>query len=399
MSSSLASLFYALLAAAIVCAQEPVTPDRAQSAARFFQPDPAEEPLACEVHPLAPALSYRLAYRAGYSVTVPMGQFAGRQGTLGVLVRVTPKRAGAQPLLLKDTGDLPAGSGQQERDTSKFEAQLQGDFYLGEGHYQAELVLTDGQQRVCRRRWDLEVKPHKGVAAALPPGRLAALSQLEWPHLGTRPGSLTIFLHAGAPRGNPVLLASLAAILERMPFSRLQVVVFSLDQRKELLRQNVADADGFQRVAEALNDFNPATVSYRVLQDPAGHRDFLWQLLARETLRAEPPDAVLFVGYSTLDDSRVFVPPACADGSRKTLYAYFDFAQPATRRYLPPGFGRRRPRGPSGASLPQARPPQPDMPDAISRIAQACSGKVFHIHSPDHLASALRKTAHQLPPR
>jgi hypothetical protein len=36
------------------------------------------------------------------------------------------------------------------------------------------------------------------------------------------------------------------------------------------------------------------------------------------------------------------------------------------------------------------------MPDAISRITRACSGKVFPIHSPEDLAGALQKTAELL---
>jgi hypothetical protein len=46
--------------------------------------------------------------------------------------------------------------------------------------------------------------------------------------------------------------------------------------------------------------------------------------------------------------------------------------------------------------MPQAGPMQPEMPDAISRITRACSGKVFHIHSPGDLASALEKTGELL---
>lgn len=397
------TLLCALLAAAGLYGQEPVPAEAVERVVRVFQPNPAERPLACEVRPLAPALTYRLVYRAGYRVTMPMEQFAGEQGPLGVLVRVTPK--GAAPLLLRQRETLPVASGEEGRDASKFEAQLQGGFFLGAGEYHAELVLVDRRQRVCRKQWDLELNPRKAVKTALSAGQLAAFSQLGWPRLGTRPGSLTIFLHAGLSRANPVLLESLAAILEQMPFSRVQVVAFSLDQHKELLRQNVGDSSGFRRIKQALDDFNPATVSYGVLEDPAGHRQFLWQLLAKEELRAAPADAVIFVGYTTFDDTHVFVPPACANGSRKTVYAYFDYAPPSRRRYPAPGPGGRRTRGAAGfgvpsqedwADVPQGVPMQPEMPDAISRIIRACSGKVFHIHSPGDLASALQKTGELL---
>ncbi len=393
MSLKTASLFCAPLVAVMLYGQEPVAPEAAAAAARRFLPSPLEKPLACEVRPLAPALSYRLVYHAGYSVTLPMGQFAGRESTLEVLLRVTPARAGAQPLLLKDAGKLPASSGGEKRDATKFEAQVQGGFYVGEGPYHAELVLTDSDKRVCRGQWDLELKPRKGVGTALAPGQLAPLFQLDWPTLETRSGSATILLHAGLPAGNPVLLASFAAILDRMPFRRFRAVVFSLDQHKELLRQNVGDAGGFRRVAEVLRDFNAATVPIQVLQDRAGHRDLLWHLLAKESVRAEPSDAVIFVGFSTFDDSHVFAPPACADGSRKALYVYLDFAPPGSRRIPPPGIGRGRARGPLAGDYPRAGA---EMPDVLTRIARACGGRAFHIHSPEEFATALRKTAELL---
>ena len=213
MSLNFATPFCALLAAAVVFGQEPVPPGAAPSVVRWFEPNPAEKPLACEVRPLVPALTYRLVYRAGYLLTVPMEQFTGQQRALDVLVRVTPKRAGDQPLLLRDIERFPAGSGEPGLDASKFEAQLQGGFFLGEGEYHAELVLIDAQQRVCRKRWDLELKPHKALETALSPGRLAAFSQLDWPHLGARAGSLTVFLHAGSPR----LESSAARIAGRHP--------------------------------------------------------------------------------------------------------------------------------------------------------------------------------------
>jgi hypothetical protein len=365
MSSGFARMFCALAAAAVSNGQAQI---------------PAEQPLACEVRPLAPTLTYRLIYRAGYVVTVPLEQFGSEQRTLAVTVRITPKRAGARPLLLRDIGKLPVGS-----DPAKSEAQVAGGFFLGAGGYQAEMVLTDSQQRICRKRWDLELKPHRGVQSALSPGQLAAFSQLEWPHLeASGAGALTVLLGAGARERNAVLLDSLAAILDRMPFSHVHVVAFSLDQHKELLRQDVAGARGFERVAKALEVFNPATVSYAVLKDPAGHRDFLWQLLAKEGLRAEPADAVLFVGYSTFDDSHIYAPPTCADGSRKTVYAYFDYSEPSRREYRQPGRQRRE-------GLPRVALAQPDMPDAISRITRACSGTVFHVHSPEELAVAVEK--------
>ena len=389
------TLYCALLAAAGLYGQEPVPPEAAEAVSKLFQPHPAERTLACSILPLPPRLTFRLVYRAGYSVSVSMEQLIEEPRSLEVLVRVTPKRGEAQPLLLKDTATLPAEAAEQGRAASKFEAHVWGGFYIGEGEYRIELVAAGSGQRICRKQWDIELKPQKSVKPALSPGEVAAHSQIDLPRLGGRTGSLTIFLDAGADRGNPVLLQSIAAILDRMPFRRVQVVAFSLDQHKVLVRQNVTDAAGFGQVAEALHGFNPAIVSYGVLQDPAGHRDFLWKLLAKEGLRAPPDDLVMFVGYSTFDDSHIFVPPACTDGSQKTVYVYLEYALPGRARL------HRRVRGMPGpgepppgpwTDLPEVATMQPVMPDAISRITRACSGKVFPIYSPADLASALQKT-------
>ena len=397
MSSHFAALLGALLAAAMVHGQEPVAAEAAPSTERLFQPSPEDKPLACELRPVAPELTYRLVYRAGYLATVPMGQIAASQRGLAVLIRVTPQRAGARPLLLKDFAKFPERSGEQGRDAAKFEAQIPGGFLVGEGQYHAELLLADEQRRVCRKSWDLELKPHKAVSAALTPGQLLAFSQLEWPHLGARAGSLTVLLNAGTPAGNGVLLESLAAIVEQMAFGHVKVVAFSLDQRIELLRQEVAGPPDLRRVEEALKGFNPATVSYDVLRDPAGLRRFLDGLLAQEEAPVAPGHAVLFLGYPALDDSHVPTPAACTEGSRKAVYAYFDFVPPTTvRRERPPENSMRHHRG-SWAE--QQVPMMRAMPDAISRITHACSGKVYHIGSPSDLAAAVQATDQLLPGR
>ncbi len=395
-SSKFVALIGALLSGGIVYGQVPVPAEAAPSAERLFQPSPQEKPLACEVRPLAPELSYRLIYRAGYLATVPMGQFTASQRGLAALIRITHQHAGARPLLLKDFAKFPERSDEQGRDAWKFEAQIPGGFLLGEGQYHTELVLADDQHRVCRKAWDFELKPHKAVNSVLSPGQLLAFSQIEWPHLGARAGSLTVLLNAGKPDGNRVLLESLAGILEQMAFGHVRVVAFSLDQRTELLRQEVAGAADLRRVEEALNGFNAATVSYGVLRDPAGLGKFVARLLAQEEAPA-PGHVVLFLGYPALDDSHVPAPEACTDGSRKALYAYFDFVPPPTsvRRERPPEASMRRHRGSWAEPVPLTRV----MPDAISRITHACSGKVYHVASPNDLAAAIQETDQMLPGR
>jgi hypothetical protein len=361
------TLCCALLAARAL-AQEPVSPEDVSSVIGMLNPEPAEKTLACEIRPISPALGYRLVYQAGYSVTLPMEALAPNERKLGVLARITPVRPPGRPLVLADTWRIPAAdSPERRRNPSKFEAQARGGFFLGEGKYRAELVVFDSRDHACRKTWDLELKPRDDLPPVLPPGHLAALLYLPWPQPEPNAGRLTIFLHAGSARAGYLLLESLVGIVLHVPFSRIQVVTFSLDHHKELLRLNLTGSLDLLHIRDALREFNPGTISYDVLKDRVGHRDFLWRLLARETLRPEPPDAVVFLGFTTLDDSQVFVPPACGEAPHKTAYAYFNF-------------------------VPLNRRSRHEMPDAISRVTQACSGHVFHIYTPSNLASALEKT-------
>jgi hypothetical protein len=391
---TLKSPVFVLIAASALFGQSPARPDGA--ALDLFEKQPSEKPLACEARTVGPSLTYRMLYRAGYVISVPMGQFDGLKRDFGVLVRITPREpAGGQPLYLKDLGAFPSDSGESKRDASKFLAQITGGFLLGEGVYHVDLLLVDGQERICRKQWDVELNAANPMSGALAAGQLAALSQIGWPRPGARAGSLTVLLHAGPERMNSVLLDALGGIVDHMHFSRLQVVAFSLDQHKELIRQNIVDAGGFRRVAEALKDFNPSTVSYSVLKNPAGHRELLWGLLAKEGMRAEPPEAVLFLGPPTIDDAHVPVPPACADGARKTVYVYFEFEALRAPRGRSPDRRRFQLEDPLPADPVYRRRAisiQPQLPDAISRVTRACSGKVYHIYSPGDLASALEKT-------
>ena len=142
-----------------------------------------------------------------------------------------------------------------------------------------------------------------------------------------------------------------------------------------------------------------------VLKDPAGHRDFLWKLMATEELHAPPDDVAMFIGYSTFDDAHVFVQPSCSSETRKPVYIYLDYALPFRGRSRTPAPGRQRMRGlpppvaagqDPWADLPGLARVQPVMTDAISRVTRACSGKVFPVYSPADLAAALGKTDQML---
>jgi hypothetical protein len=342
------------------------------------------EPLSCKVHPIAPWLTFRMAYRAGFTVSAPLSQFTG--GELRLTVRVTPKQEGGRPLVLSDTTAVQSAS--------KGEVEIRDEFYLGAGEYRAEMELSDDRQRVCRESWDVSLKPAGQTPIALGPGQLAALTDLESPRPGARPGRLTVFLNAGLQSDDETLLASLQGIVERLRFREVQVVVFSLAERKVLLRKQVKEAADFSAVQDALREYSASTVSYDALKQGQAYRDFLWPLLAGESPGPERVGVALFLGFSTLDDSHMSAPPECREGS-KPAYAYLRFRKPAVRRatWGSPGdrLSRSRMSRSSRPGPQDQMAPEPDYPDAISRMTRACSGKVFVIGSPADLETALAK--------
>src|SRR5262249_51742963 len=115
---------------------------------------------------------------------------------------------------------------------------------------------------------------------------------------------LTILLNA-APlferrtrlRGGDVgtLLSVVTSLLERMPTTGVRLVVFNLEQQKELYRNTGFALANMPDVAAAMYGTELATVDYKVLQNRRGHVDLLADLVNQE-LTAEPlADLVLVI--------------------------------------------------------------------------------------------------------
>ncbi len=384
-------LLFAPLAGFLSYGQRTVPPEMLGHAARLFQSEPGEKQLACQVHPDSPVLSYRMMYRVAYKVTIPLKALEGQPSRdIVTFLRLTPEFPGAQPMILREQATVP----QQDPNAklSKLEAELPGRFFLGEGKYRAELVVVDRQLRFCRRDWQVEVRPHPEVKSPLTRGQVSDGRVDDWraTNADSAAGSrkVSILLDVGGANWNPVLLDSIAGLLGRLPFREVRLVAFSLRQHKELFRESAFAPAGFERIQQVLEKQNQATVSYKVLEDTTGHRDFLWQLLQKEKLRKDPSDMVLFIGANTLDDAHPIVPSFCSDGSKNPLYAYFDY-RPWPKSQAP----RRRNPFLTGSLAPIVEPTRsPEAPDVIGRLTRACSGKVFSIHAPQELASALEKT-------
>jgi len=76
----------------------------------------------------------------------------------------------------------------------------------------------------------------------------------------------------------------------------VRLVVFNLNEQRELFHQDGFTVDGMSRVAHAADEMDTWAVDYRVLQDRSGAWDLLAGLMNREIHAPAPSDVVIFLG-------------------------------------------------------------------------------------------------------
>src|SRR5262249_24438435 len=96
-----------------------------------------------------------------------------------------------------------------------------------------------------------------------------------------------------------MLIGTLSSLLERVPTRSVRLVVFNLDQQKELYRQDDFHLDRLNQVGEAIRSLHFNLVDYRVLQTRNGHVALLADLVNQELRSETPSDVVLFLGPTT----------------------------------------------------------------------------------------------------
>ena len=147
----------------------------------------------------------------------------------------------------------------------------------------------------------------------MPPGTVTDVALRVSSTAGRRPGAaaskrLTVLLDAAPLSAAPftagilrssdqvLLLGTMSALLEHVPASSVRLVVFNLEQQKELFRRDGFAPESLNEVAQTLNQLQLAKVDYQTLLNRTGHIDLLATLINRE-LRAEPrSDIVVFLG-------------------------------------------------------------------------------------------------------
>jgi len=366
-----------LLLACTASAQSLLERSKALAAAKYFEPARSEKRLQCEVKPIQPQLNFAFRIQAGYVVHVPMKQYIGPEHSWILMFRVTPE--GGDPVYLGNGIKLP------NIPKTKVSLDLGGTYLLGEGRYKVDWLLADETNRYCRKSWTVEAKlepSERNIKLGMTPGTVGEVSLRRWSAQVPKEviPRLTVLLHAApiiarrtrlSGQDRAILLASLVALLENLPARSVRLVVFNLDQQKELFRQNVLTAEAFDPVAQSLNNLKLQLVDYRVLQNQRGHESLLTDLVNQELHAGEPSDAVIFLGPTARYDDKF---PDVAGEERAGERSRFFYIQ----------YKAIWDRG-------------EDFPDCIDFAMKKLNGKTILVHTPDEFAKAIQQIKGQIP--
>ena len=352
---------------------------RAARFTQYFEASKDDKPLHCEVIPIQPRLNFSFRFQAGYIFRVPMKQFAGSGHMWGVIARVTPS-AGATPAMLGEQYRLPRVP------STKLVAEMGGAFWVGEGAYNVEWVLFDESGRICRKKWKIDAKlsaSERGIEPGMPPNTVAQVSFRRWsaqdrdadiPVLGR----LTVLLHAAPlfPRATRLraqdrltLLGSLASLLESVPARSVRLVIFNLDQQKEIYRRDSFVPEAFDEAARSLGSLQLQLIDYSVLKKPSGHINLLADLMNAELSASDPSDAVIFMGPATRYLDKI---PRVIFEERASEPQFFYL------QYKPNLRARA------------------ELSDSIELAVKKVHGKKLEVRTPDDFAHAIRQVESQM---
>ncbi len=367
-----------LLATFPLTAQVMVSPARIQRMAKSFEPHADEKPLRCDVTPIKPTLNYGFRFQAGYVVRIPLTQYIGQGNRLTVLSRVTPKDG--KPVYFAQGMSLPPIP-DDAPDKKNQVIETGGNVLMGEGQYEVAWVLADNSGRVCRKKWTAvaELKgANRNIKAAIPPNAVTDLSLRGIPKSSgddadARKLRLTVMVHATPMSSRraqlrasdeAILLGTLSALLDRVPSVSVRLVVFNLEQHKEIFRRDKFQVTDFEEVSDAIQKIDLNSVDYSVLKDRKGHLDLLANLINSEQTE-NPADVVVFLGPMARHLDKI--PAVSIEKPQGALPRFFYFRFESFFR----------------------RSPNAGLPDAITLALKNVKGKSITIHTPAEFSKAI----------
>jgi len=398
----------AVLLTAGIAAQTAIDPSQLPPAVQGFDPNAVHLPAPCEVVPIEPSLNFGLRFETGYVLRVPLKIYQGKRHRWNLVFRVTPQDG--RPVYFLDSVDVP------EVPQPDAVGEVSGFFLLGEGHYEVKWSLLDDLGRVCRKEWTLDAKAQHNEQVLMPPGTAGDLS---WSPAHTAPSGyprrITVLLNAALPAagraaGNtgtraaedasPVagkwatLVNLFRTVLERLPATWVRVVVFNLDQQRELFRQDGFTTDDINRVAHAADGLEQWAVDYSVLRNKTGAWDLLASLVTREIQAAPPSDEVLFLGLPEQTTDKVPVDFPRAGKQRIPRFFYLQYNTGRKAEFEGSGWDTTMPRNPGvglrgGGRVGPA--PVTELPDGIDQSVRRLKGKTIVVRSPREFDQAIEE--------
>lgn len=275
--------------------------------------------LPCTVTPSKPTLGFDLKFHAGYQVSVPLKELAGRENSLSIVFRVAPD----------DHRDEPAYFVQHLRvppieDDAKGDAYLQGAFDVGEGAYHIDWLMRDRTERVCSSYWDSEANlgsKDRPMSLAIAPQAIQRAGGEEFkeeppverapidPPLNVKVLVNFAPQNSLSPALQPLDTTALVSILRTISrdprVGKFSIVAFNMQEQKVIYRQDGASRIDFPALGTALTTLNLGTVDLKRLGDKHGDTDFLTSLVRKEMSPApqDHPDALVFAGPKILLDA------------------------------------------------------------------------------------------------
>ncbi len=275
--------------------------------------------LACTVTPAKPVVGFDLRFHAGYEVSVPLKDLSGAENQLTILFRVTPENHRDDPYYFVQHIRVPS----LEEDT-KGDATLQGTIDLGEGNYHVDWLMRDRSERVCSFYWDMEAflaSKDKQIELAIAPSQVekAQFEQfdeeppVERNQVG-QPLSVKVLVNFApqnfdAAAWRPLDTIALVSILRRISrepqFGKFSIVAFNVQEQRVLYRQSSANRIDFPALGEAINSVKLGTVDLKRLSQKHGDTEFLADLIKKEMVGEDHPDALIFAGPKVMLDEAV----------------------------------------------------------------------------------------------
>ncbi len=307
MNHSVRLLAIGLLAAHLLFGQKVLRDPNKIAEARTFLATLSGKTVSCEILPITPHFLFSLRLEAGYVVRLPKQAQALAQNRKWILLTsITPQDVDRPPAYLAQIGQFSNGGSPA--------LEIAGSYWLGEGRYAVNFLMFDTQGNVCRKDWQIDARIDPGthkLPMILPAGAIDDKGGLV-PASTLAPAKidrLTILLHAASARqlqtvlskfDKAMLLDGVVALIKELPARSVRLVVFNLEEGKELLRQDQFTLESLPQVVQILDSVQSAVVSYRTLQNPHGTEDFIESLFKQEMQAAEPSEAVILLGPKSI---------------------------------------------------------------------------------------------------